>query len=290
MRAPDDEKAVHYVKEGAADPRVLLDPHKMSEDGSLSIGGVYPSKDGELVAYLEHPNNADEATLRVMDVATTRVRLEDSIEGLRHTSVGWDQQGKGFYYTWLPPKGSVPDEQRGAYAELRYHRLGSAPKHDARVYPATGDASKFVGGHESFDGTHVLVAIHDGWEKNELYLRKSVAGPPQPEQTDEQLQSAFTRLAPEQEAHFRASVHDGYLYIHTDMGAPKFRVLRTRVDELDVDKWQEIIPQDKDAVLEEVDVIGGHLVVQYLRNAYSELQVRRLDGTLLRRVGSAERP
>lgn len=281
VRNPDDEKAIHYVQDGAAQARVLLDPHTMSEDGSLSIGGVYPSKDGQLVAYLEHPNNADEATLRVMDVNSGQLRSTDTITDLRHTSVGWDKLGTGFYYTWLPPKGSVPEAQRGAFAEPRYHRLGTDPKDDPKVYPATGSASKFIGGHESFDGTHVVVAIHDGWEKNEIYLRRK-DGNLEPI-SDDALRASFTRLAPEQEAHFDVTIHAGFVYIHTDMGAPKFRLFRTPVDKLEVQHWQEIVAEDE-AVLEHVQVIGDHLVVRYLRNAQSDLQVRRLDGKPLHQV------
>src|SRR5690606_17606224 len=147
----------------------------------------------------------------------------------------------------LPPKGSVPEAQRGAFAEPRYHRLGTDPKDDPKVYPATGSAPKFIGGHESFDGTHVERAIHDGWEKNEIYRRRK-DGNLEPI-SDDALRASFTRLAPEQEAHFDVTIHAGFVYIHTDMGAPKFRLFRTPVDKLEVQHWQEIVAEDE-AVLE----------------------------------------
>ncbi len=47
--------------------------------------------------------------------------------------------------------------------------------------------------------------------------------------------------------------------------------------------WKALIPES-DAVLESVTVVGERLVLTYLRNASSELEVRGLDGKLVRKV------
>ena len=68
-RHADKEKIVYYWQEGiAGTPRVLLDPNTLSSDGSIAVKGVFPSLDGKTAAYLVSVNNADHATLRVVDV------------------------------------------------------------------------------------------------------------------------------------------------------------------------------------------------------------------------------
>jgi len=44
---------VYYVQDGlAAEPRVVLDPNKLSEDGTTALTGARISEDGKLMAYL----------------------------------------------------------------------------------------------------------------------------------------------------------------------------------------------------------------------------------------------
>src|SRR4030095_1503463 len=45
-------QSVLYVADSlAAKPRVLLDPNKLSEDGTVALAGTQPSRDGSLLAY-----------------------------------------------------------------------------------------------------------------------------------------------------------------------------------------------------------------------------------------------
>lgn len=281
VRKATDEKQVYYVQDANQAPRVLLDPHTMSADGSLRVTGLSPSNDGQWVGYLEQPNSADESRLRVVNATTGLVSQTDVISGLRHTSISWNHDNTGFYYTWLPPAGSVPVDKRAGFAEVRFHRLGSDPSIDPLVFPATGDASKFVGAWESFDGRFTLASIHSGWDRSQVFLRDNRATAQTASGAVEA--SPFVELAPGVEALFSVFAHRDYLYILTNWGAPRFRLLRTRVSELDVTAWHEIVPQEQ-AVLENFDVLNDHIVLQYSRDAQSELQVRKLDGTFVRRV------
>lgn len=276
VRRPTDEKTIHYVREPRQPERVLLDPHVMSPDGTLRVSGVTPSRDGQWVAYLEQPNSADEATIKVMRVETREVQEIDTIAGVRHTGIGWNKENTGFFYTWLPPQGAVAVDQRLAHAEPRFHRLGTDPKHDVAVFAPTGDASKFIGASESFDGLYTLVSIHSGWDKTQVFIHRNQAGVPP-------SQAGFVELAPGKDAVFSATIHGGHVYVLTNWNAPRFRLLATPVDQLDESSWKEIVPET-DGVLEGFDIVGGRLVLQYSRNAYSALELRELDGKRVRSI------
>jgi hypothetical protein len=56
-------------------------PIRLAPDGSIAVKGVFPSLDGKTAAYLVSVNNADHATLRVMDVATGKLYEKDVIDG-----------------------------------------------------------------------------------------------------------------------------------------------------------------------------------------------------------------
>lgn len=276
LRRPTDEKTIHYVQDGKGEPRVLLDPHQMSPDGSLRVSNVTPSRDGKWVAYLEQPNSADEATIKVLNVDTLEVSAVDTIANVRHTGIAWNASNTGFYYTWIPAPGVVPVEQRVAYAEPRFHRLGSSPQTDVKVFGRTGDASKFIGAYESYDGTATIVTIHSGWDKNQVFIHKNQPGVLP-------TQEHFVQLAPGKDAVMSVTVHRGEVYILTNSGAPRFRLFKTSLGALDEQAWREIVPE-AEGVLEGFDILGGRLVLQYSHNAYSQLELRDLSGKYLSRV------
>src|SRR5262249_18223903 len=53
---------------------------------------------------------------------------------------------------------------------------------------------------------------------------------------------------------------------------------------LDPKDWKEIVPQDADATLDGMSLVGGKLVVTWLRKASSAMEVRDLDGKVVRTV------
>lgn len=278
VKAKDKEKSVYFVREGKlGKERVLLDPNALSADGSLSVSSQVPSRDGKLLAYLEHPKNADEATLRVLDVDTGKL-LPDAIPHLRYTSASWLPDGSGFYYTWLPPAIDasglqLATDQRMALAEVRFHRIGSDAAADTTAFPATHDPSRNIDGFVSKDGELLFVQVGRGWSQNDLYMRpaKDAAAP-------------FIALAKDVPATFGVVKFKDQLYITTNDGAPRFRVFRTHVSQPERAHWRELIAEDSEAVLDDVRVVGGHLALTYLRNAHSELVVRTLDGKFVRQI------
>src|SRR5262249_16459258 len=119
-RPADKEKEIVYWKEGKGGAeQVLLDPNSWSADGSTSLGVWSVSWDGKRVAYAVRANNADEATVYVMDVASGRRSTVDVIPGGKYAEPSWTPRGDGFYYTWLPTDPKIPAADRPGFAEVR---------------------------------------------------------------------------------------------------------------------------------------------------------------------------
>src|SRR5262249_21217228 len=89
-RRADREKAIVYWKEKRdGEERVLLDPNAWPAQDNLSLGGIWPSDDGKKLIYQVHPNNADVASLYVMDVDTLARSKVDVFEGAKYESPSW---------------------------------------------------------------------------------------------------------------------------------------------------------------------------------------------------------
>jgi prolyl oligopeptidase len=269
----DKEKVVVYWKLGETGAeQVLFDPNEWSEDGAVGLGSWSPSWDGKRVAYSMKENNSDESVTRIRDVDAGG-DLPDAIEGTKYAMPSWTPDARGFYYVWVPPiGGAVTIADRPGFAELRYHEVGSPVADDPVIHPATGSAETFLGGEISRDGRWLIAAIQHGWNSSDIYL-KDARDPAAP----------WTALVEGIDANFEVDVWRDRFYVTTNDGAPRNRVFLVDPAHRERAAWQEIVPESE-ATLERAQIVGDHLVLTYLRNAASELEIRSLTGELVRKV------
>jgi prolyl oligopeptidase len=303
----------------AGEERTLIDPNELSADGSISLGNWFPSWDGKRLAYTLRANNADEATLYVRDVASGKDSAIDRIEGAKYANPTWTPDNRGFYYEWLPTDPGIPIAERPGRTEVRYHEVGTDPGKDRVVFPATGDPETFLSGGVSRDGRWLIVSVQRGWDQNDVYVRelngKAPAGkravneksaaheqqaaapqsgpPPGPARSlsgrerarASAKQLGFQAFVSGLEALFNVFWWNGAFYVHTNNDAPNYRINKVKPADIanGVDHWREIVPESA-AKLDDARVIGGSLVLTYLENASSRIQVHDLDGKRLRSV------
>jgi prolyl oligopeptidase len=266
------EKASIYWREGKTGPeKVLLDPLSWSTDGSVSLGEWSPSWDGKKVAYTVHLNNSDEATMIVLDVASGKKSDVDVIEGARYAYASWTPSGDGFYYTWIPAKGSVPDAERPGYQEVRFHKLGTDPKTDKTIHERTGDPTTFVSAQLSKDGHWLVSTIQHGWTRYDMQFMDL-----------RQKKPGWQDLAVGRDAVYDVSIDRDHFYLRTNDGAPKSHVFKVDPKHPAHDAWVEIVPERQDSTLDGVAVVGHRLALSYLKDVVSVAELHDEDGKLVR--------
>jgi len=282
-RHRDREKAVYYVREGDGPEQVLLDPNTLSPDGSVSVHGIFPSRDGRLLAYKLSVNNADASTLHLRDLDSGR-ELPDLIDNARYASPSWTPDGRGFYYVWLPADRAIPPSDLPGRAEVRFHRVGDPGAADLVLAPATGDASRFVGVHLSRDGRYLFITHQHGWNSSDVYFKDmSDETYPNDHVLTDTSPPGFRPLVAGQPAIHDVVAWRGAFYVHTNDGAPRYRVFKVDPARPERGSWREIIAESE-ATLEGVQVVGDRLVLSYLRDAHNELAIHDLDGAPAGRI------
>ena len=89
----------------------------------------------------------------------------------------------------------------------------------------------------------------------------------------------MVRLLDDFDASYVFLGNDGpVFYVHTDLDAPRGRVVAIDVRHPERAAWRTVVPQSDDA-LERVALVHHQLVASYLHDAHSRLQVFDLDGT-----------
>ncbi|MGF1508396.1 MAG: prolyl oligopeptidase family protein [Myxococcota bacterium] len=274
-KSRNQEKGVLLMQEGDEEAQIILDPNTLSADGSISVTEAVVSPDGQLVAYMEQPNNMDESTLKVMRVDDRAMLETDQIEGLRYTRPSWVKDGTGFYYTWIPPASDeIPHNLRMGFGEVRYHRIGTDPRRDITVREKTGSAERWLSARVSEDGRYVFLSINHGWADEELFVRPLAA--------DGTPADDWTHLGRDGLGLYRADAFDGHIFVATNEDHPNWEIYRVDPQRLDRKEWERIVDPRDDAVLDDMAVIGGRLVLHFLKDVQSRLEVVGLDGRLER--------
>ena len=71
----------------------------------------------------------------------------------------------------IPRRARCPPARRTTTAPIFLHRLGDDPENDAYVFGKGRKMTDSPGVELSPDGRWLVVSVHEGWAKNELYLR-----------------------------------------------------------------------------------------------------------------------
>ena len=269
-RTGAQEQPVLYVREGrdGAD-RVLLDPARLAADAACALDWHYPSPDGRLLAYGLSEGGDEKSTLRVRDVSTG-ADLEDAIPFTRACSLEWLPDGKAFYYTRYPEPGSVPAGAENYDRRVFFHRLATNWREDPLVFaaPAPEDWPNL---HLSPDGRWLAVSVSMGWTRTDVYLK------------DRASEGPFEPVVVGEDAVFGVEARNDALYLHTNLDAPRFRLLRVTPEHPQRGSWRELLPEGED-VLEGVGAFGSSLLALRLRDASSRLLIHDLEGRPVREV------
>jgi prolyl oligopeptidase len=271
-REGTQNQPILYVREGVhGQDRILVDPTTFSEDGTAALDWWFPSPDGKLLAYGISLHGSEKSTLRVR-VVDTGEDLADEIPHTRYSSVAWLPDASGFYYTRYPEPGSVPAGEENYWRKAYFHPLGRPWKEDPLIFGEGRAREDMIGLALSPDGRWLMAVVHQGWARSELYFLDRRASRPE-----------FLPVVEGVEALFIPDVQNDAFYVRTNQDAPHYRVFKADPEHPAREHWVEIIPESAD-VLNGHAVVGGRLACDYLRNASSALQLRKLDGTPIREV------
>jgi prolyl oligopeptidase len=257
-------------------PQIALDPHGFSKDGTVALTGTVPSRDGKLLAYGTAVGGSDWQTWRVRDLATGKDR-PDTVEWVKFSSAVWTPDHQGFFYArYDAPKAGETLTATNVFQKLYYHRLGTAQADDVLVMANPAEKSWGFGTGVSSDGRWVIINVWQGGRKNGLMflpLNKGtfIAAKAEP------ITLAF-------DAEYAAiDVVADKLWLRTDKDAPRGRVLSIDLLAPTQTAWKTLVAEGPDT-MSSASVVGGKLVLRYLRDAASLVRVHNANGSLLREV------
>jgi prolyl oligopeptidase len=90
-----------------AEPRVLIDPNKLSPDGTVALSGIAISSDANLMAYGLAASGSGWQEWKIRNIETGQ-DLQDQIKWVKFSGASWSKDSKGFFYSrYDEPKGGA---------------------------------------------------------------------------------------------------------------------------------------------------------------------------------------
>ncbi|WP_373525941.1 prolyl oligopeptidase family protein [Nostoc sp.] len=255
-------------------PKVLLDPNQLSEDGTVALSGLSISEDGKLLAYGLSTSGSDWQEWKIRDVETGE-DLQDHLKWIKFSGVSWTHDRQGFFYSrYDEPNEKTQLEDVNYYQKLYYHQLGKPQSEDELIYCRPEQKEWGFSGDVTEDGLYLIISVWLGSDHKNLVFYKDLT----------KLNSEVVELINQFEADYSfIDNNDSVFYFRTSLNAPRGRVIAIDIKKPMLEDWQEIIPQSSET-LESVGILNNQFVADYLQDAHSQIKIFDLKGAFIREV------
>lgn len=270
-------QSVLYMSDSADNlGKPILDPNTFSQEGVSALTDAVPSPDGKFLAFAIAKSGSDWNQIQVLDLTTGKITA-DLVKWVKFSTIVWDGNSSGFYYSRYPEPAQDSNALAGEnkYHSLYFHKVGQTQAQDQLVYSNPQNPDVSVYGSASEDHKWLCIEVSHSQNDNVAILAKDMTTP----------DSHFITLPNAFQAKFSLiGIKDDTLYAFTDMKASNGRIVSVKLTNNIIDApWKEVIPQTKESI-NSVSLVGNHLFVNYLHDAASRVSEYNLDGQFIRQV------
>jgi prolyl oligopeptidase len=268
------DQPILYAQDGDdAEPSVLIDPNRLSEDGTTALTAYAVSPDGGAVACALSVHGSDRQQIGVLEVRGARdgrgvleVRERREVLGfVKFASIAWLPDGRGFYYLRFPQPGSVAKEDEQYFGRIYFHRLGDDQALDALVFShPIREVVPLV--HVSASGHWLVITAQRGASDDSEVFAADLRRPAS------EARSLFSGFDAAYEFIEEA---DGRLYFRTTKDAPLGRIVA--IDPERPAGVRDVVAEASDRLSLAV-MARERLVAAYLHDASDRLRTFALDG------------
>lgn len=254
--------------------RVWLDPNALSTDGTVALKGIYFSHNGRYMAYVISRSGSDWEEIYVKDCQTGR-DIDDHIVWAKFTGATW--LGDGFYYSaYDAPEKGRETSAKNSVQKIYYHKIGTPQSEDQLFFMNPTQPLRFY--NVDIDHDEKVMTLNEGGmdNGNNLYVRDLT-----------KPNSQFIQMC--SDTRFRYSTVETVgkkMYILTNAGAPKYRLMVADVDRPGYNDWKEVVPEGE-SVLTDVTFADDRMILQYSKDNCNQMYTYTTDG---KRIGEIMLP
>ena len=254
------QSKLFYKESTDSKKKLVIDPNRFSEDGTVSVGSISVSPNSEMIAYSISDGGSDWKTWKIKRIQSGEI-LEDTIKWSKFSNVEWAKDNSGFYYSgYSEPKKGDEYKELNRNQRLFFHTLGQPQFDDQLIYDRPEHPEWGWGTTITEDGHFLILSVSEGTdERNRLFYK------------DLRQDEPFVELIPDLRAQFTFLGNEGSIFwLSTDLNAPKGKVISIDINHPEEKNWKVLIDEQKD-VLTNVEILENYILCQYLKNIESEI-------------------
>ena len=269
-----NQSVICFLEEPGAEPVVILDPNKLSDDGTVALTSYKVSNDGKFMAYGLASGGSDWQEWKIRDVESGE-DLPDHLKWIKFSSVSWTMDSKGFYYSRYeePGDGDIMQDVNKSQ-RVFFHKVETAQEKDSLAFERPEHPEWIVGGNVTEDGTLLILDIVEGTStKNAVFYKNLV-----------NRNSKVVEFLLQFDARYEFIGKEGNkLWFFTDLAAPRGRLIEIDITNPARENWKTIIPESADT-LESVHLLNRQFVCAYMKDAASQARIFDKNGSLSREI------
>jgi len=263
-------QSILYVQDNLEeDPRVLLDPNSLSDDGTVALANWNVSKDGSFLQYGISRQGSDWTEFKIRDIVTGQ-DLDETLHNIKFSSAAWSPDNRGFYYQRYPaPEQGQALTGQNRNPQLMYHILGTDQSADQIVYERPDNPDWGFSPSVSDDGQYLVINVWEGTSQNNRIYYKDLT----------RSNSAIQPFLDAADASYTILGNDGSVfYVLTNKDTPRYKVVSIDMNSPQSSEWKTIIDESEET-LGSVRMLNNQFVAFYLKDAYSRVRIFSIDGT-----------
>ena len=240
-----------------AEENVMFDVNIMAKDYSYyQLGGISISSNNNIAAY-----GVDTVSRRIYTVyfknLETGELYDDVIEG---TTGGctWANDNKTVFYT-------RKDEKTLRSFKIFKHVLGTPSEDDVEIYHEEDDTfSTFV--YKTKSKKFIVIGSSHSISSEYRIL-------------DADTPDGEFKIFQKREMNHEYSFghYNGEFYIHTNLNAQNFRLMKTSEDKTEKENWTEFIAHREDVMLEGLEIFKDYFVLEERENGLNKIRIQSWD-------------
>ncbi|MDG1976873.1 MAG: prolyl oligopeptidase family serine peptidase [Akkermansiaceae bacterium] len=266
-----NQSVLYSTKSLDLEPTVLLDPNKLSKDGTVALNSYEVSPNGKYLAYSTSASGSDWVEWKVREISSGK-DLSDHLKWSKFSGASWAKNSKGFYYGRFPtPKNGEEMMAQNIHKKIYFHEIGKPQSEDLLVYERPNQPKQGLYAWVTEDGKYLLIQVSQGTDTKNGLFYKDLRNPT----------SKIIKLLSDFDASYDFVTNLGSKFIiRTDLNAPKQKVISIDINEPLSDRWETIIPESTET-LRSVSHIGGLFIANYLKDARTEIRRFKTNGNPL---------
>ena len=252
-----NQSVLYYKNSLEGEPVELLDPNKLSADGTVALSTLGISDDGNYLGYAISRNGSDWQEIFVKNIATGEV-LADHLVWVKFSGIAW--KDNGFFYSRFPePQNELSGVNENG--KLYYHKVGTDQKDDQLAYedPTNPDLSFSA---EVVNKRYLVIYGRVSTSGNCLYFKDL-----------DKKNAQFVKVVNNFNDDYGViDEMNGNLIVMTNHNAPEYKVVSIPMDKPAAKNWKDVIPAAKE-VLAGVSHVGHRLIANYTKDARSLVKI-----------------